>query len=50
MIYENAVDLVNSSIQSANVQECSNYDRGDIPEVELELKSIVTSFIPIVYR
>ncbi|XP_068617476.1 basement membrane-specific heparan sulfate proteoglycan core protein isoform X3 [Battus philenor] len=28
------VDIVNSSIQSANVQECANDVRGDIPEVE----------------
>ncbi|KAI5637000.1 laminin G domain-containing protein [Phthorimaea operculella] len=33
-VYNQKVDIVNSSIQSANVQECSNYipDRGDIPE------------------
>ncbi|CAG9782356.1 unnamed protein product [Diatraea saccharalis] len=34
MVYNDAVDIVGSSIQSANVQECSNYDRGDIPEIE----------------
>ncbi|XP_045489882.1 basement membrane-specific heparan sulfate proteoglycan core protein isoform X8 [Pieris rapae] len=28
------LNLINSSIQSANVQECVNYDRGDIPDVE----------------
>ncbi|XP_038216733.1 basement membrane-specific heparan sulfate proteoglycan core protein-like isoform X4 [Zerene cesonia] len=28
------LNLINSSIQSANVQECVNYDRGDIPEIE----------------
>ncbi|XP_049885171.1 basement membrane-specific heparan sulfate proteoglycan core protein-like isoform X3 [Pectinophora gossypiella] len=33
MVKGENVDIVNSSIQSANVQECSNYaDRGDIPE------------------
>lgn len=36
-MYGKRVDIVNSSILSANVQECSNYDekddRGDIPEV-----------------
>ncbi|CAK1554719.1 unnamed protein product [Leptosia nina] len=28
------LNLINSSIQSANVQECVNYDRGDIPDIE----------------
>ncbi|XP_050682975.1 basement membrane-specific heparan sulfate proteoglycan core protein isoform X5 [Leptidea sinapis] len=28
------LDLINSSILSANVQNCVNYDRGDIPEFE----------------
>ncbi|XP_028173989.1 basement membrane-specific heparan sulfate proteoglycan core protein isoform X3 [Ostrinia furnacalis] len=34
MVYGDAVDIVGSSIQSANVQECGKYDRGDIPEAE----------------
>ncbi|CAK1588065.1 unnamed protein product [Parnassius mnemosyne] len=33
-LHGDQVDIVNSSIQSANVQECPNYDRGDIPEVD----------------
>ncbi|XP_052752510.1 basement membrane-specific heparan sulfate proteoglycan core protein isoform X3 [Galleria mellonella] len=33
-VYGDAVDIVNSSIRSANVKECSIYDRGDIPEAE----------------
>ncbi|KAL4717631.1 hypothetical protein ACJJTC_000780, partial [Scirpophaga incertulas] len=33
-VYGDAVDIVGSSILSANVQECSNNDRGDIPEIE----------------
>lgn len=28
-----AVDIVNQTIKSANVQECVTYVRGDIPEV-----------------
>ncbi|KAL0852381.1 hypothetical protein ABMA28_000578 [Loxostege sticticalis] len=32
MVYGDAVNIVSSSIQSANVQECSKDDRGDIPE------------------
>ncbi|XP_041987673.1 basement membrane-specific heparan sulfate proteoglycan core protein-like isoform X2 [Aricia agestis] len=28
------LDLIGATIQSANIQECVNYDRGDIPEVE----------------
>ncbi|XP_037299981.1 basement membrane-specific heparan sulfate proteoglycan core protein isoform X7 [Manduca sexta] len=35
MINRLAVDIVNSSIQSANVRECSNYERGDIPDTDV---------------
>lgn len=37
MLHGEAVDIVNSTIQSANVQECNNYDRGDIPEVHIHV-------------
>ncbi|KAM3968767.1 basement membrane-specific heparan sulfate proteoglycan core protein isoform 3-T3 [Aphomia sociella] len=33
-VYGDVVDIVNSSIRSANVKECSIYDRGDIPEAD----------------
>ncbi|XP_061720060.1 basement membrane-specific heparan sulfate proteoglycan core protein isoform X2 [Cydia pomonella] len=32
LVQDNAVNIVNASIISANVQECSSYDRGDIPD------------------
>ncbi|XP_050360631.1 basement membrane-specific heparan sulfate proteoglycan core protein isoform X15 [Nymphalis io] len=33
-LHGDTLDLNNASIQAANVQECVNYDRGDIPETE----------------
>nr|XP_026490200.1 basement membrane-specific heparan sulfate proteoglycan core protein isoform X1 [Vanessa tameamea] len=33
-LHGDTLDLTNASIQAANVQECVNYDRGDIPETE----------------
>ncbi|XP_060809746.1 basement membrane-specific heparan sulfate proteoglycan core protein isoform X4 [Amyelois transitella] len=33
-VFNDPVNIINSSIQSANIKECSTYDRGDIPEIE----------------
>ncbi|XP_053624887.1 basement membrane-specific heparan sulfate proteoglycan core protein isoform X4 [Plodia interpunctella] len=33
-VFNDPVNIINSSIQSANIKECSTYDRGDIPESE----------------
>ncbi|KAJ8737311.1 hypothetical protein PYW07_000582 [Mythimna separata] len=35
MLHGDPVDIVNSTIQSANVKECNAYVRGDIPETEI---------------
>ncbi|KAJ8737484.1 hypothetical protein PYW08_000079 [Mythimna loreyi] len=35
MLHGEPVDIVNSTIQSANVKECNAYVRGDIPEIEI---------------
>jgi len=34
-LHGEAVDIVNSTIQSANVKECNAYVRGDIPDTEI---------------